>query len=357
MRAGGGFGSDHDLGLLRAGSGQGSARASSASIPTTTSRASPDLRRVIKAQGRVAALQLHHAGYRSPRNVAFPRPSDLPTIPRPVRAVCRSPRSNSWSQDFIGGARSGRAGRFRRRRAARRARLHPYPVPVDHRQPPRRPLWRRPGKPRADRPGDHRRRARAACRPDFQLGLRLSPERYGLRLAEMRDLATEIMAAGKIDYLDMSLWDARKEPVEAAFAGRSLASWFTDLPRGQTPPRRRRQDHDAARGRRNARARGGLRAHRPRRHSSPRLSATRAGGSRLRAGLPAGHRRLPCRQGLGRALPPVHGHLGRLRRRRPRLRPETIRPGGRCARCGPPARRDRNRPRAGRPARSARPGR
>ena len=73
---------------------------------------------------------------------------------------------------------------------------------------------------------------RAACRPDFQLGLRLSPERYGLRIAEMRELATEVMRQGKIDYLDMSLWDARKEPVDEAFRGRSLASWFTDLPRG-----------------------------------------------------------------------------------------------------------------------------
>lgn len=73
---------------------------------------------------------------------------------------------------------------------------------------------------------------RARCRPDFNLGLRLSPERFGLRLAEIRDLAQALMTEGKLDYLDMSLWDVFKEPVEEAFKGRSLMSYFTELDRG-----------------------------------------------------------------------------------------------------------------------------
>lgn len=72
---------------------------------------------------------------------------------------------------------------------------------------------------------------RSGCRADFQLGLRLSPERFGLKLAEIRDLAAEVMAGGKIDYLDMSLWDVAKEPVEEEFKGRTLMSYFTELPR------------------------------------------------------------------------------------------------------------------------------
>ncbi|MEJ7935507.1 NADH:flavin oxidoreductase [Sphingobium sp. AN558] len=72
---------------------------------------------------------------------------------------------------------------------------------------------------------------RARCRPDFQLGLRLSPERFGMQLAEVRELAGEIMQQGRIDYLDMSLWDVAKEPHEEAFHGRSLLSYFTDIPR------------------------------------------------------------------------------------------------------------------------------
>lgn len=73
---------------------------------------------------------------------------------------------------------------------------------------------------------------RARCRPDFQIGLRLSPERFGMRLAEMRDFSAEILLRQDIDYLDMSLWDVTKEPHEEEFRGRTLLSLFTDLPRG-----------------------------------------------------------------------------------------------------------------------------
>ena len=73
---------------------------------------------------------------------------------------------------------------------------------------------------------------RATCRSDFQIGLRLSPERFGLKLAEIRDVAAEALRQEKIDYLDMSLWDVAKEPVEEAHQGRTLMSYFTDLPRG-----------------------------------------------------------------------------------------------------------------------------
>ncbi|GAA3970361.1 NADH:flavin oxidoreductase [Gordonia caeni] len=74
---------------------------------------------------------------------------------------------------------------------------------------------------------------RAVTGPDFQLGLRLSPERYGVPLRDARTLAAEVLAGGRIDYLDLSLWDAFKEPYEPEFAGRRLIDYFTDLPRGE----------------------------------------------------------------------------------------------------------------------------
>ncbi len=73
---------------------------------------------------------------------------------------------------------------------------------------------------------------RAHCRPDFNLGLRLSPERFGLRFAEIKALAAQLMAAGDIDYLDMSLWDLFKEPEESTHKGKSLVAHFVDLDRG-----------------------------------------------------------------------------------------------------------------------------
>jgi 2,4-dienoyl-CoA reductase-like NADH-dependent reductase (Old Yellow Enzyme family) len=74
---------------------------------------------------------------------------------------------------------------------------------------------------------------RSACDRSFSVGLRLSPERFGLRLEEIRAVAARAMTEGRIDYLDLSLWDVFKEPVEDGFRGRSLASWFTELPRGE----------------------------------------------------------------------------------------------------------------------------
>jgi 2,4-dienoyl-CoA reductase-like NADH-dependent reductase (Old Yellow Enzyme family) len=73
---------------------------------------------------------------------------------------------------------------------------------------------------------------RARCRPDFSLGLRLSPERFDLKLIEIQALAQAILTEGAIDYLDMSLWDYAKQPNEEAFQGRSLMSYFTELDRG-----------------------------------------------------------------------------------------------------------------------------
>ncbi len=75
---------------------------------------------------------------------------------------------------------------------------------------------------------------RAATVANFQLGLRLSPERYGIVLDEARTLAGDVLADGHLDYLDLSLWDAFKEPYEEAHRGRRLVDVFMDLPRGAT---------------------------------------------------------------------------------------------------------------------------
>ncbi len=75
---------------------------------------------------------------------------------------------------------------------------------------------------------------RAQCGADFMLGVRLSPERFGMRLAEVQQLAQRLCNEGHLDFLDMSLWDVFKEPEEEDFKGRSLMSYFTALDRGDT---------------------------------------------------------------------------------------------------------------------------
>ncbi|RBY87762.1 NADH:flavin oxidoreductase [Blastococcus sp. TF02A-30] len=75
---------------------------------------------------------------------------------------------------------------------------------------------------------------RQRCRPDFQVGVRLSPERFGLLLAEVREVAAELLRGGEVDYLDLSLWDVAKQPQEEAYRDRPLMDWFTELDRGST---------------------------------------------------------------------------------------------------------------------------
>lgn len=73
---------------------------------------------------------------------------------------------------------------------------------------------------------------RAATGPDFQLGLRLTPEGNGITLDEGRETARRMLASGLLDYLDMSLWDVFMRPRGGADG--LLIEHFTDLPRGGT---------------------------------------------------------------------------------------------------------------------------
>lgn len=74
---------------------------------------------------------------------------------------------------------------------------------------------------------------RAKCGPDFQLGVRLSPERFGMQLDEIKILYSEIVQGGQVDYLDMSLWDVFKTPHDAPDSATRLLDHFTAIPRGQ----------------------------------------------------------------------------------------------------------------------------
>jgi 2,4-dienoyl-CoA reductase-like NADH-dependent reductase (Old Yellow Enzyme family) len=53
---------------------------------------------------------------------------------------------------------------------------------------------------------------RSRCRADFQIGVRLSPERFGMKLNEVRQVTQRLIRESAIDYLDISLWDVFKEP-------------------------------------------------------------------------------------------------------------------------------------------------
>src|SRR6056300_723842 len=72
---------------------------------------------------------------------------------------------------------------------------------------------------------------RQACGPSLSIGVRLSPERFGIDMGESLDLAGGLLSDERLDYLDMSLWDAFKEPEDERYKGKSLLQHFCDLPR------------------------------------------------------------------------------------------------------------------------------
>jgi len=72
---------------------------------------------------------------------------------------------------------------------------------------------------------------RHAAGPDFQIGWRLSVERYGLILDELQAITAAIFARELIDYLDLALWDTTQIVQDGTFKGRTMLSVFTEIPR------------------------------------------------------------------------------------------------------------------------------
>jgi 2,4-dienoyl-CoA reductase-like NADH-dependent reductase (Old Yellow Enzyme family) len=185
----------------------------------------------IRSAGSLSSVQLHHAGMRSPAALIGTTPL-CPSVNEEFGARALSTiEVEQLIEDYISAAeRAERAGFD----GVELHGAHGYILcqflssEVNHRE---------------DRFGgalENRARPlfeiitgiRARCRPDFQLGVRLSPERFGMELSEVLSIAQRLMGESQIDYLDMSLWDVFKEPAAAEFKGRSLLSYFTALDRG-----------------------------------------------------------------------------------------------------------------------------
>lgn len=185
----------------------------------------------IKAEGSLAAVQLHHAGYRSPAPLIGQQPVGPSDDEATGSRALSLGEVEQLVEDFIVAAERAEKAGFDgvEIHGAHSYILCQFLAPALNR--------------RTDRYGgnaENRARVireiidgiRARCRPDFNLGLRLSPERFDLDVREIADLAQSVMTQGAIDYLDMSLWDAFKEPADEAYKGRTLMSYFTELDRG-----------------------------------------------------------------------------------------------------------------------------
>ena len=185
----------------------------------------------LNAEGTHSVVQLHHAGMRSPKELIGEAPH-CPSANEEFGARAMSLDEVKASRDaFIAAAKRAEKAGFH---GAELHGAHGYLIcqflsaEVNLRD---------------DEYGgsfDNRRRfldeildgVRATCGKDFSLGVRLSPERFGMDIGEILGLAADLMQGGRADYLDMSLWDVFKEPADEAFKGKSLLQWFSALPRG-----------------------------------------------------------------------------------------------------------------------------
>ncbi len=189
------------------------------------------LSKAIKAEGSVAVVQLHHAGMRSPADLIGEKPhcpSDNAEFD--ARAITTG-EVEQLIEDFISAAERAEKAGFdgvelhgahgyilcQFLSPGVNQRHDKYGGSLENRA---RPLF------------DIIDGIRDRCGADFQLGVRLSPERFDVKLDEIVEVAQRLMRDDKIDYLDMSLWNVFKEPTDEAFKGRTLMSYFTELDRG-----------------------------------------------------------------------------------------------------------------------------
>ncbi len=75
---------------------------------------------------------------------------------------------------------------------------------------------------------------RKHCGESFLLGLRLSPEKFGMDVEEIKTFCKELIQEDQLDFLDISLWDVFKNPEEEKFQDQSLLEHFTSLKYGNT---------------------------------------------------------------------------------------------------------------------------
>ena len=182
----------------------------------------------IKSYDSLAVAQLHHAGMRSPENIIGEQPI-CPSDDKETNSRALSlDEVKRLRDDFIeAGVRAKKAGY----EGAEIHGAHGYILcqflssDINKRE--------------DEYGGSLENRARIIfeivngirdkCGSEFLLGVRLSAERFGIKLGETKEVCKKLIDTKKIDFLDMSLWDSFKEPVEEEHKGKNLLEHFTEI--------------------------------------------------------------------------------------------------------------------------------
>ena len=186
----------------------------------------------IKAHSSVAIVQLHHAGRRSPKDLIGEAPHCPADDPDTGARALSTGETEQLIDDFVTAAvRCERAGFD----GVELHGAHDYMI-CQYLSPELNQRTDSYG-------GSLANRARllmqivdgirTKCGAAFNLSVRLSPERFGMKTAEIIEVFSWLVERG-VDFIDMSLWDVFKESADPDFAGRRLVDIFAGLERGAT---------------------------------------------------------------------------------------------------------------------------
>lgn len=182
----------------------------------------------IKAHGSLAVIQLHHAGMRSPENLIDGQPVSASDIKKHNARGLSLKEVQQLKYDFINAAvRAQKSGYDGVEVHGAHGYILTQFLSADINS-------------RTDNYGgslENRARLlfeitngiRQACGPEFILGVRLSPERFGMKLQEIKTVCQRFIDEKQIDFLDISLWDSFKNPEEDEHKSQSLLAHFTHL--------------------------------------------------------------------------------------------------------------------------------
>ncbi|MCB0756677.1 MAG: NADH:flavin oxidoreductase, partial [Flavobacteriales bacterium] len=182
----------------------------------------------IKGHGSLAIIQLHHAGLRSPKELIGEAPVSPSASEKHGSRALSLEEVHQLRDDFIAAAvRSQKCGYDGIEVHGAHGYIICQFLSSDYNR-------------RTDEYGgsfENRSRLlfeivdgiREKCGTEFLLGVRLSPERFGMDIQEIKEVCNRLIADGKTDFLDISLWDCFKYPEDEQYNDRSLLEHFTSL--------------------------------------------------------------------------------------------------------------------------------
>lgn len=182
----------------------------------------------IKSHGSLAVVQLHHAGMRAPEDLIEGRPVSASDIKKHNARSLTLEEVKQLKTDFISAAvRAQQCGYDGVEIHGAHGHILSQFLSADLNS-------------HTDEYGgdlDNRARLlfqiaygiRNACGPEFLVGVRLSPERFGMKLHEIKTVCQRFIDEDLIDFLDVSLWDCFKMPEESTYQNMSLLEHITSL--------------------------------------------------------------------------------------------------------------------------------